>query len=66
MHTLTPRPHTHRDDLVLEIEALQQSSSKLSEERIFDLKQRIEDLLMEQDALSSRNSNLKREASMMR
>ncbi|XP_064405216.1 disks large homolog 5-like isoform X2 [Halichondria panicea] len=57
--------YQERDDLVLEINALQQSSSKLNEERIFDLKQRIEDLLMEQDALSSRNSNLKREGSMM-
>ena len=64
-HTLTPS-HPHSNDMVLEIEALQQSSSKLNEERIFELKQRIEDLLMEQDALSTRNTNLKREASMMR
>ena len=70
-HTFTHTPLSHsnrpiRDDLLLEIKALQQSSSQLNEERIYDLKQRIEDLLMEQDAITSRNTNLKREASMMR
>ncbi len=65
-HITHTHTHTYRDDLVLEIDSLQQSSSKLNEDRIFELKQRIEDVLMEQDALSSRNSNLKREATLMR
>ena len=55
-----------RDNLVLEIEALQQSSSKLNEDRIFELKQRIEDLLMDRDSLSTQSRSLKREVSSLR
>ena len=55
-----------RDNLVLEIEALQQSSSKLNEDRIFELKQRIEDLLMDRDSFSTQNRSLKREVSSLR
>ena len=55
-----------RDNLVLEIEALQKSSSKLNEDRIYELKQRIEDLLMEKDSLSTQTRNLKREVSSLR
>ena len=52
--------------MVLEIEALQKTSSKLSEERIFELKQRIEDLLMERDSICSQNKGLKREVTSLR
>ena len=52
--------------MVVEIDALQQSSSKLSEERIFDLKQRIEDLHSENDSLAGQNKSLKREISSLR
>ena len=55
-----------RDNLVLEIEALQKSSSKLNEERIYELKQRIEDYLMERDSLSTQARNLKREVNSLR
>ena len=55
-----------RDGLVLEVEALQQSSSKLNEDRIFELKQRIEDLLMENDALTVQGQTLKREVSSLK
>ena len=55
-----------RDNLVLEIEALQKSSSKLNEDRIYELKQRIEDLLMEKDSLSTQTRSLKREVNSLR
>ena len=51
---------------MLELEALQQSSSKLNEDRIFELKQRIEDLLMENDTLTVQGQTLKREVSSLR
>ena len=51
---------------VLEIEALQSSSNKLNEERIFDLKQRIEDLMMERDTLNAQNKQQKKELSLIR
>ena len=55
-----------RDNLIMEIDALQQSSTKLHEDRIFELKQRIEDLLMERDSLSAQAKSLKREANSLR
>lgn len=55
-----------RDGLVLEVEALQQSSSKLNEDRIFELKQRIEDLLMENDTLTVQGQTLKREVNSLK
>ena len=55
-----------RDGLLLEVEALQESSSKLNEERIFELKQRIEDLLMENDTMTAQNQTLKREVGSLR
>jgi hypothetical protein len=54
-----------RDSLVLEIEALQSSSNKLNEERIFDLKQRIEDLMMERDTLNAQSKQQKKELSSL-
>ena len=51
---------------MVEIDALQQSSSKLSEDRIYELKQRIEDLLMENESLGSQTKSLKREISSLR
>ena len=51
---------------VLEIEALQSSSNKLNEERIFDLKQRIEDLMMERDTLNAQSKQQKKELSSLR
>lgn len=51
---------------VLEIEALQSSSNKLNEDRIFDLKQRIEDLMMERDTLNAQNKQQKKELSSLR
>lgn len=51
---------------VLEIEALQSSSNKLNEERIFDLKQRIEDLMMERDTFNAHNKQQKKEISSLR
>ena len=50
----------------MEVEALQESSSKLNEDRIFELKQRIEDLLMENDTLSGQGQTLKREVTSLR
>lgn len=52
--------------MVVEIDALQQSSSKLTEDRIYDLKQRIEDLLMENDNVIGENKSLKREVNSLR
>jgi chromosome segregation ATPase len=54
-----------RDGLVLEIEALQTSSNKLNEDRIFDLKQRIEDLMMERDTLNAHSKQQKKELSSL-
>ena len=51
---------------MLEIEALQNSSNKLNEERIFDLKQRIEDLMMERDTLNAHSKQQKKELSSLR
>ena len=51
---------------MVEIEALQHSSSKLNEERIFELKQRIEDIMVERDTLSAQRQGLKREVSSLR
>ena len=51
---------------MVEIDALQQSSSKLSEDRIYELKLRIEDLLMENDNLAGQNKSLKREVNSLR
>ena len=48
------------------MEALQESSSKLNEDRIFELKQRLEDLLMENDTLSEEGQRLKREVKSLR
>lgn len=45
---------------------MQQSSSKLNEERIFELKQRIEDVLMENDTLNEEGQRLKREFKSLR
>lgn len=56
----------YRDGLLLEVEALQKSSSKLNEDRIFELKQRIEDILMENDELTAQSQTLKREVSSLR
>ena len=56
----------YRDGLVLEVEALQQSSSKLNEERIFELKQRLEDILMDNDTMSEEGQRLKREVKSLR
>ena len=56
----------HRSDLLLEVEALQESSSKLNEDRIFELKQRIEDLLMENEAIMAQGQTLRREVSSLR
>jgi hypothetical protein len=50
----------------LEIEALQTSSNKLNEDRIFDLKQRIEDLMMERDTLNAHSKQQKKELSSLR
>lgn len=51
---------------MLEIEALQSSSNKLNEDRIFDLKQRIEDLMMERDTFNAQNKQQKKELSSLR
>ena len=56
----------YRDGLLLEVEALQESSSKLNEDKIFELKQRLEDLLMENDAMSEEGQRLKREVKSLR
>ena len=58
--------HHQRDGLLLEVEALQESSSKLNEDRIFEMKQRIEDLLMENDSLNAQAQALKREVNSLR
>jgi FtsZ-binding cell division protein ZapB len=52
--------------LVVEIKALQQSSSKLSEDRIYELKQRNEELLMDNDSLKGQSKGLKKEVSSLR
>ena len=66
VHTNNILYYLHRDGLVLEVDALQQSSSKLNEDRIFELKQRLEDLLMENDTLSEEGQRLKREVKSLR
>lgn len=48
------------------MEALQESSSKLNEDRIFELKQRHEDVLMENDSLNAQGQALRREVSSLR
>ncbi len=61
-----PSLSKERDNLLVEISALQQSSSKLNEDTIFDLKQRIEDLHMDKDALAAQVKNLRREVTMLK
>ncbi len=51
---------------MVELEALQQSSMKLSEDRIYELKQKLEDTLMENDGINGENKRLKREVNSLR
>ena len=52
--------------MLLELDALQKSSGKLREERIFELKQQMEDMSREGDLLSSEAKTLKREIKTLR
>lgn len=53
--------YEERGSLLLELEEMQQSSSKLAEDHIFDLKQSNEDLHIEIDRLTAQNKSLSRE-----
>lgn len=53
--------YEERGSLLLELEEMQQSSSKLAEDHIFDLKQSNEDLHIEIDRLTTQNKSLSRE-----